>query len=1235
MEKSNWRCLGRSVILAALLLCAALPGRAQQYVFLYKNGNDVYFLYNNNRAVDRTTTFNASTCVFTGTGTSSSTFYNGDRYLQRNTNTLRFNATASTWVITTYGRVYYNANTDRYIRYNGGWTALSSTNSPGTGLDYTVLFTYSDKDATLSAPVITGADALMATGASNYSVAATAKPQYHQFDGYSGTAETTYYWYNNALQTSAPTETNVTTGTWSLTGGSTYATVNSSNGTITVSSLPPTDLTMTLSCSVTANGTTKTATKTITLYSTNVEAPTITRTVDNVTLATTSAGSTIYYTTDGSTPNSSSTAYSGSFSIGGLSYPITVKAIAIRGGNSSSVASVTYNNPQCAMPVISITQAGAVTISCATEGATIYYTTDGTTPTAGSTAYSGSFNVANLTTVKAIAIKAGCDNSDVASEEYLSSGVGNGKVVLDDREDHTWTYYAGIDASVDGGNYNTNYVGKLYSPNPRNVKITYRGKNDVAGSSTVVRVSISENDSVFIYFKTLEEGVTSGEYPYQVISNPFSVRPSTGTGGSKVYYGFAGWKIISGGEYIKNHNNNDVLSLDEEIVFNNLPYSSVNCTSAEIVFQTSWTTANVQTGNNIATMFGNFSGGTYETNFAVLTGSYTTAWTGNKNATVTSVYPDGSADSRSGVNTQLNLTLNDGYTVKYEYIHINNNSSTFSMGTGTKTLYIGRGVDNTTANGVCCNLIQGYDNSITGGLTYTLKIESGIYNYLSYIKGYDGGRTDNTVTGTVAVKGVLGCDYDRAKNDNTKLKIQQQIMMGYANNTALLRSTTAGQEVLNVTLKSGSLNSNMTSAGTADASQSFYIGIAGQYSAGYRIFTMEGGEMWSLAAGLCQNTATTNSVRFRIKGGLIKGSIYGSAANANSYGYKQMILTGGQVKGWIAGGGNGTSANGGTTTGSSYVYVGGKCRVDSEGSDTKINSSLGGNVFGSGSGVDGSTTWGEMLYGSNVVIADDAYIERNVFGGGNFGWTDQYATIYLTGKEMSVDNVYGGANQNKGDNVKIYMTGGTVRNGLYGGSNTSGTIQYNVEMHVDGGTVGNSETGDGVFGGGYGSSTIVTGNVSLTLGTSTTAADSATVNGNVYGGSAEGRTNSSNTSNTNNTTIVTMNKARINGNLFGGAYGSGARLYGLITVNVNGGLVNGNVFGGGDAAPYSRGGNYPVVNMTGGQATNVFGGGKGGSAIVTGNPQVTLSGNAHVTGNVYGGGDAAEVSGQTNVILQD
>lgn len=818
-----------------------------------------------------------------------------------------------------------------------------------------------------------------------------------------------------------------------------------------------------------------------------------------------------------------------------------------------------------------------------------------------------------------------------------SSGSG-GTVTLNDLEDHNWTYYSGVDASVDNGYYNTNYAGKMYSPNPRNVKITYKGVNGVQGSSTTVKVSINETENTFVYYKTLEQGSTSGEYPYQVISNPFSVRPSTGTGNNKVYYGFAGWKIVSGGEYIKNHNNNDVLSLDEQIVFNNLPYPSVNCTSAEIVFETTWTQANVRTGNNITTMLGNFSGGTYETNFAVLTGNYTTAWTGNKNATITSVYPDGSTDSRNGVSTRLNVTVNNGYTIKYEYININDNNTTFSMGSGTKTLYIGRGVQNSTSGGVCCNLIQGCNANInSGGLTYTLKIESGVYNYLSFTSGYDGGSETNTITGTVSMKSILGCDYDRAKRDNSKLKIQQQIMLGYTEDgTQVLRSPAAGDEVLNVTLKSGSLNSSLTSAGTADAKVSFYIGIGGEYSPGARVFTMEGGEIWSLAAGICKNTYNTNSVRFRIKGGLVKGSIYGSAANANSYGYKQMIITGGQIKGWIAGGGNGTSDNGGTTTGSSYIYVGGNARVDSEGRNVKINSSLGGQVFGSGSGVDGSTTWGEMLYGTNVVIADNAYIERNVFGGGNFGWTDQYANIYLTGQNMSVGNVYGGANQNKGEYVNIYMTGGTVREGLYGGSNTTGTISNDVKMVINGGQVGSSSTNANIHGGGYGSSTIVTGNVDITMGKSGQTTPGVTVYGDVYGGSALGSVNGTSTSTTKHTN-VTLNAGTINGSLYGGALGNAttqANVYAPVAVTVNGGKVTGAVFGCNNENGTPKSSVTVTINgtdaATQGYALNeVYGGGNKASYVpgngVTGYPKVEVTGCNNSIGVVYGGGNAADV----------
>lgn len=56
-----------------------------------------------------------------------------------------------------------------------------------------------------------------------------------------------------------------------------------------------------------------------------------------------------------------------------------------------------------------------VTITCGTSGAAIYYTTDGSTPTANSTLYTGSFVLEHSATVQAVAIASGYDDSFVAS----------------------------------------------------------------------------------------------------------------------------------------------------------------------------------------------------------------------------------------------------------------------------------------------------------------------------------------------------------------------------------------------------------------------------------------------------------------------------------------------------------------------------------------------------------------------------------------------------------------------------------------------------------------------------------------------------------------------------------------------------------------------------------------------------------------------------------------------------
>ena len=145
---------------------------------------------------------------------------------------------------------------------------------------------------------------------------------------------------------------------------------------------------------------------------------------NTVSIACDTDGATIYYTTNGATPTTSSTKYTGAFT---LTSNATVKAIAVKTGwNNSSVASAsfTYTVETVATPVIAPNGGelkygnNTVTIACATADATIYYTTNGATPTTSSTKYTGAFTLTSNATVKAIAVKTGWNNSSVASASF-------------------------------------------------------------------------------------------------------------------------------------------------------------------------------------------------------------------------------------------------------------------------------------------------------------------------------------------------------------------------------------------------------------------------------------------------------------------------------------------------------------------------------------------------------------------------------------------------------------------------------------------------------------------------------------------------------------------------------------------------------------------------------------------------------------------------------------------------
>lgn len=137
----------------------------------------------------------------------------------------------------------------------------------------------------------------------------------------------------------------------------------------------------------------------------------------------TTADVTIRYTIDGNEPTSNSTEYTNPICV---SYNLQLKAKAFKQGwQESSTTKAHYTiTRQVLKPQISPVSGTYLTVKviniiCATEGAIIHYTTDGSEPSPESDIYTDAFLISKSTTIKAIATKADCLTSDVITSTII------------------------------------------------------------------------------------------------------------------------------------------------------------------------------------------------------------------------------------------------------------------------------------------------------------------------------------------------------------------------------------------------------------------------------------------------------------------------------------------------------------------------------------------------------------------------------------------------------------------------------------------------------------------------------------------------------------------------------------------------------------------------------------------------------------------------------------------------
>ena len=477
----------------------------------------------------------------------------------------------------------------------------------------------------------------------------------------------------------------------------------------------------------------------------------------------------------------------------------------------------------------------------------------------------------------------------------------------------------------------------------------------------------------------------------------------------------------------------------------------------------------------------------------------------------------------------------------------------------------------------------------------------------------------------------------------------------------------------------GSLPYGFGDGGTDGDPKNIYIGVSNNPTMfkGKRHCLIEGGYLWTSISGCAWDTAMTNRndndvAVIRMKGGQLYGSIFGGTNTyADGAGGRQIICTGGKVWGWISGGANGTSiadrdSLAGHHWGNTYIYAGGTFELGNDTSDRRVGTYINtvgrtgandGNLFGAGCGIKpyskyASASFNENawkfhecgeVWNSTVVVADEAHVRYDVYGGGNYGYNKVGcgSDVRILGGRVG-GKVFGGSNNKSTGSSYIRMTGGTVEQGVYGGCNNWGILLGDVRMDIRGGTIGTDTWNTaGVYGGGFGQNTATSGNITVNIGDSTTWTG-PTVYGDIYGGSQMGMVLGGDTV-MSGYEIYTFRTSNANGggeqtittpfavvNIdTAGSYSASHKG----KVNYYGGDVRGNIYGGGYGQNAKSATSYGDIHVRilGSGANDVYGannesGKPMGKVLVTIGSNDSLATDRNlpqVNGNVYGGGNMA------------
>lgn len=403
----------------------------------------------------------------------------------------------------------------------------------------------------------------------------------------------------------------------------------------------------------------------IVLTSSSVESPTILPAAGAVNAGSTititqASADEIRYTLDGTDPTKNTgTVYSDPITINTAT---TIKAIAIIGDNVSDVASASYTINVTAPTFNKSTGTYSIgtMITITSAGNTIYYTTNGDTPTESSTEYTAPIELIESITIKAIAVDGYGNKSAVKSVTYT--------LPLPGQVDITPNYeFFGKAAQFSGTTYD-----KVTGTTTEGITVTFSGNTgNIYASSTAMRVYPSNTIKIdapegkvitkIVYTQSneTEDNMTSSPNTYTTTTHTWTGNASSVT-----------FTRSSGSSYLQFTKISVVLA--SKVSITSAQYATF-CDDIARDFSASGITVYAATASATSVAFDEVTDGVVPANTGVVLYSASVLNDVAIPATTKTATYDFSANEMVGVNSQTTIAL-DGGSGKTNYILANGGS---------------------------------------------------------------------------------------------------------------------------------------------------------------------------------------------------------------------------------------------------------------------------------------------------------------------------------------------------------------------------------------------------------------------------------------------------------------------------------------------------------------------------------------------------------------------------------